>query len=138
MRAWFALVALIGVAFATPAAARVRLTIDASQAQAVLDAFERGDPAAADAIAAMRPTQELIRHHAPFSETITIEAWRESLRAALSGSPQQDIYRFAQAQQNAAAISASIDAVNADPAAFARDLEAIIAPYTPPMYGESA
>lgn len=132
MRVWFALAALVGTAIATPAAARVALTIDASQAQAVLDAFERGDPTAADAVAAMRPTQELIRHHEQFSETITIETWRESLRSAISGSPRQDNYRFGQARENIAAIRASIDVVSQDPAAFGRDLEAIIAPYTPP------
>lgn len=131
MRTFFA-VAVLACAVATPAFARVALTIDASQAEAVLDAFERNDPAAADAIAAMRPTQELIRHHAPFSDTITMETWRESLRAALSGAPRQDNYRFAQAREHATAIRASIQTVSADPAAFARDLEAIIAPYTPP------
>lgn len=132
MRTMIALAALACAAFAEPAVARVNLVIDASQAEAVLEAFQRADPSAADAIATMRPTQELIRHHEQFSDTITIDTWRESLRAAIGGAPRADNYRFGQARENIAAIRASIETVARDPAAFGHDLEAIIAPYTPP------
>jgi hypothetical protein len=124
--------AAVFLSWAGPAWARFALDIDVSQATAVLDALERGDTTAADAIVAMRPTQELISHHAPFSDQITASSWRESLVEAISGASRRDIYGLARLSEQAGAVRASIATIQADPEQFARDVEAIVAPYAPP------
>jgi len=116
---------------ALPACADVSLRIDPGQALAILDAMSRKDAAAADDIAAMHGTRELVAHHAPFSDQVTLEHFRASLGDALAGKPRSDLWGFDRLVENAAAVRASVAQIAGDPAAFGKALEAIIAPYTP-------
>ena len=113
------------------AEAGVTLRIDPSQALAVLEAVEKRDVAAVNRIVAMRGTRELIAHHEKFSEQITLENYRDSLRDAVAGSPRDDLWGFDQLARNTGPVRASVSTIAGDPAAFGRDLEAIIAPYLP-------
>lgn len=123
---------LLACVIALPAGAEVTLRPDPGQALAILDALERKDAAAADEITRMRATHELIAHHAPFSDQVTLEHFRESLADALAGKPRSDLWGFDRLVENVAAVRSSVGRIAGDPAAFGRSLETIIAPYTPP------
>ncbi len=119
---------------ATSSAASMKIVLDTHQAETVMQAFEAKfiEQNKLDGLLKSYAGKNLVSHSAVFDPRATRDQYRQSLTAAIVGSPlDDDPFRYNKTSDNLDSISKILGTITGDPGQFQSAIEKIINPYMP-------